>query len=739
MGSSNSGNVATANRNRQATGRTATTEWLVAAMAVACFLNVLPNDFCYDDIPIVEHNRLVNEPGQWTAIWTTDVWSSTPYAGPNRDLLYRPVTMTSYRLVKSVFGEEPLPHLMLNVMLHAMACMLVVRLTRMVGGTNQAALIAGTVFAVLPIHTEVVANVVGRADLLATIGVMVALLCQRSATMAQTRSTTALYSAGTLLAAFVAMGAKESGIAVIPLIVLFDALMGYRQRSSNPLVPTSKSASRSWWSGATMARLGPLLIPLGAYLALRYYALDGTLHQQPPVSKTVNVLVDTPWWQHTLGVVQLWGMYWAKTFWPAVLSVKYSINSIRPATTLLHPHVLLGAAVTVGFIVWSLRAWRRGHRHIATISLALLICYAPTSNTIVLIQVYFAERIWYLPSVWVAVLIGLATAPLLFADRYHWPIAPPARIASQVAFALLVMAMAARCWVRSAEWRDNGTLYAAAYRDQPNAVGPLQLYGAWLAAHGEYLQGVFLLEQAVAIDPGFTDAHLSLGEAHLAAERWEQAMNHLQVAAMQDADNPRVQPMLHAAKNQLTALRIDQLEAIRRRADERADDSHPQIELIDALRRVGRLGEALERIERFDNHFANDPKWQYSCAVVYVYAGQRDAAIERYRRYLDIASGPEHEAGTSPANQAQASVELAMLLLERREADDVEEAKRWCQHASEFAVDQPMVHACQAEVAVAEGDITGAIRSYRRALDRLPEGSGQRQMFEQRLKSLGGE
>ena len=142
------------------------------------------------------------------------------------------------------------------------------------------------------------------------------------------------------------------------------------------------------------------------YFLLRYYALGGQLFQRPALTKTVNVLVDAPAWQHALGVVQLWGMYWAKTFWPAELCIEYSINAVRLATSIFDPYVLLGLVVTVGLAVISVRAWRRGRPQTAFIVLALMAAYLPTANAFVLIQVFFAERIWYLPSVWVALLVA---------------------------------------------------------------------------------------------------------------------------------------------------------------------------------------------------------------------------------------------------------------------------------------------------------------------------------------------
>ena len=49
-------------------------EFIAAAAAAVCYLNILPNDFSFDDHKIVRAGKAVNEPGQWLAIWTTDFY-----------------------------------------------------------------------------------------------------------------------------------------------------------------------------------------------------------------------------------------------------------------------------------------------------------------------------------------------------------------------------------------------------------------------------------------------------------------------------------------------------------------------------------------------------------------------------------------------------------------------------------------------------------------------------------------
>ncbi len=693
-------------QGRQKTPFWRSPEVLVAAAAVLCFANTLPNDYCYDDIRVVQQDPKVTAPGQWRAIWTTDYWYETRQGAPHRDLLYRPVALSSYRLVRAIAGVGPFAQHLVNLVLHALVAVLVVRLCRCVTALERAALIAGLLFAVLPIHTETVAPIAGRADLLATLGVLLAVLAHASSMHISGRSRRIALGIATGAAAFMAMGAKESGVAVVPLVVLFDAFGGRQDRSASQSAP--------WWSWPTLGRLAYLLVPLVAYPALRILALGGQLVQAPALTKTINVLVDSPWWQRGLGVLQLWGMYWAKTVWPGVLSVKYSINTIRLAISPFDAHVLLGVLVTVLLAFASIIAWRKGIRSVTLLSVAIVVCYLPTANAFVLMRVFFAERIWYLPSVFVVILVAVLI------ERH---------VRRRVGFILMlavVLAMTARCWTRSAEWRNNGTLYASAYRDQPNGVGALHLYGQWLVNAGQYDRGIELLERALEIDLGFTDAHRTLAEAFLSVGDLPAALMHLQTANMQVPDYPPTVEKL-AQVSEALSERDGELVRLKRKAEHRPDDVEVEITLIRRLRDLGLLDEALGRLEERQDVFAESAIWQAEYAVTLVYLNQIDQAIVRYRRSLD----------PDPDNR-QRAVELAMLLIERRKGGDLGEARRWADHAFKLSPQDPSVLACLAELSALEGDLSTAIKLYEQAIRLLPPDHVQRRHFEQRVQTLGG-
>jgi len=691
---------------------------LAAGLAVICYANVPLNGFSHDAKPIVLYNPRVNDAGQWSAIWTTDYWSHTAKDEyQHRDLLYRPITLLSYRLVH-LFGSAAWPQHLVNVLLHAWISFLIVAFCRHIGQPPRSAMAAGFLFAVLPIHTEVVAGMVGRADLLAALGTLLALCGHRRSMMSANMAQKFAWRGLAASAVFVAMGAKESGASAVLLIALFDALW----------VGESGGGSRRqrWWPLQTVVRLSYLLVAAGAYFWLRYEALGGQVHQHPPPSKSINVLADAPKWQQALGVMQLWGMYWLKTIYPRILCIDYSINTTRLATSAADPHVLIGLVVASGLIVGSIIAWRKGVRAVAFLCTAIAVSYAPTANAFVLIQVFFAERIWYGPSVWAVMLAGAAIAGWMrsaasatagnLRTRPMW-------LATGV---VLMAVFTLRCWDRNAEWRNDGTLYAAAHRDHPNGVGVLQLLGQWKAEHGDFDGGVALLKRALEIDLGYTDAHRALGKAYLRRGDAAAAIAHLQVAQMQVPGDPQILEALALAQAAVGERWQAELERLKQAADENPSDVNAEVTLIRRLRETAGAASALARLRLREAEFDDDPSWQAEYAVTQVFLNRPAEAIERYRKCL----------GLRPQD-AQVAVELAMLLLERRDKDDLAEAAQWAEHAAKVAPGHPPVLVCRAEVLAASGDLAGAAALYQQAITALPPDSPQRPVWQQRAKALG--
>jgi tetratricopeptide (TPR) repeat protein len=102
--------------------------------------------------------------------------------------LFRPLTSWSYWL-NYVYREnrlDPLRYHVVNLVLHWMTATLVFALVRRLSRRYWAALLAGLIFAVHPVATESVTNIIGRADILAALTTLAGTLCYIRATRYRT-------------------------------------------------------------------------------------------------------------------------------------------------------------------------------------------------------------------------------------------------------------------------------------------------------------------------------------------------------------------------------------------------------------------------------------------------------------------------------------------------------------------------------------------------------------------------
>ena len=134
----------------------------VAISAMVVYLGALGNGFALDDVSIIATNPWVH---RWAELWqafTQSYWP--PWLGA---AMYRPLPIASYAIdwqTKSVMWMHAV-----NLFWHAGASVAVAAVLLRLTNSERGALLGGVIFAVHPLHVEAVANIVGRAELMAAL------------------------------------------------------------------------------------------------------------------------------------------------------------------------------------------------------------------------------------------------------------------------------------------------------------------------------------------------------------------------------------------------------------------------------------------------------------------------------------------------------------------------------------------------------------------------------------------
>jgi hypothetical protein len=403
-------------------------------LALLAFAVTLGGGFVYDDQLVfdVQKDDRLRDPGQWHR------YLFEPYhEGP--DNLYRPAASLSFAVVWWLFGESPMPQHAVNWLLHAVISGMVAVLALRLQGPRIVAAVAGGLFALHPIHVEAVAGLIGRFELLCTLGTLgvCLMLCPDRPLN--------LWRAAPIVGWFaLAILSKEQGM-IVP--VLAGLLAFARRLGGETLTPAAKP-------GAVAVALG-LGGGLAGFVLLKENVLglpfwwDRTFLE--PYMQPMVLSEGLDRWLMPLVVL---GWYTKLLLWPTNLSLDYGGDIIGHQASPADPHLWLGAAI---FVAWAatvtiatakaVAACRRpreegscdsvsrspagarsglrlaesqlpseGNELHPALLLWLLagaaLTYLPAANLLTIIGTIFGERLAYLPSVFVCLLMGFALTKL---------------------------------------------------------------------------------------------------------------------------------------------------------------------------------------------------------------------------------------------------------------------------------------------------------------------------------------
>ena len=461
---------------------------LIAALAAAAVAAPsIRNGFVADDHWVIGERRFLQHPGSIGAVLVEPYWPAT-FGGS----MWRPAVLTSFALDYRISASPHWFHVE-NVIWAAIAAALLALLACELAGPLTG-LITGLLFAVHPVHVEAVANVVGRAELMAAAGYAAALLC---ALRVERRP---IYLIGVALAAAFGMASKEL-VATLPAAIL---LVYAAQRMD---------WRRSW--RPVLAAAAPIV---------GYYIIHAVVNRHA-VFFAGGIAVGI----EGLGAVQrTWAMvpisleWWRLLLVPVHLSADYSPGELTVATGLTAGH-LLSALVwaALGYLAW------RTRRTVPGIAIGLVwfvITVSPVANIVVPMELLIAERTLYLPS------FGIVFAVASAAVAAPW--SPRVRAA---VVGLVVILGAARSIARVPVWHDDETHYQALKRDAPRSYRTLWLEGKDEFAAGRWGAGERFLLESIALAPGITGPRVDLGRFYISAKLWQPAIRQLRAAAAVDS------------------------------------------------------------------------------------------------------------------------------------------------------------------------------------------------------------
>jgi tetratricopeptide (TPR) repeat protein len=405
--------------------------WFLRASLCAIALLAYANSF--DTGPVLDMRAVLEQDTRirqvsadnLRLILTRDYWWPASRGGA-----YRPVTTASFLFNYAILGngDNLAGYHWVNFLLHACNVCLVLALAGRIFSRAGPAFFAAALWAVHPLATEAVTNIVGRADLMAAMAVVSGLLLYiRSATLRGPRLVAA--ATGLFVIAAAGMFAKENAVVIPAVMLLWDlSFRGGQPRDRwqrlLPYAAVMAAASLLWWVRDRI--FSPLPWPVASFLD--------------------NPIAGAGFWAGRFTAVKVLGMDLWLMICPWPLSADRSYNQIPLASAADGAAwlSLIVIAAILGIALWRRRTDRLIFWTVGFLGLTLL----PTANLVFPTGSIMAERFLYMPA------IAFAIAAAALAYRL-----PNRKLGTGILAAALVI-LAGRTFARNRDWQDNLTLFS---------------------------------------------------------------------------------------------------------------------------------------------------------------------------------------------------------------------------------------------------------------------------------------
>ncbi len=480
--------------------------WLVALLSLLLYANTLGHDYTVDDATVMANNKFtVKGFGGLKEIFTTSYRAGF---WERKEGLYRPISVAMFAVEWAIAPKNPFPGHLINVLLYALSAVILLAVLRRILQKMHPFIpvLVALLWVFHPLHTEVVANIKSRDEILSFLFGITSLY----GLMKYQDTGKIKFMLASCFSFLIALLSKENSVAwagVFPLALWCFSEAGIRKT----LILAS-------------AYVGVIVF----YFIIRFAVL-GELGGGYELMLINNSLLGATTTASRLATAFfILGKYLLLFLLPVTLVFDYSFNTI-PVVSFGHP----GAFVTLGLLAFGLyfaisKLPRRDVNAFAI--LFFLGTVVLVSNVFFLIEATMAERFIYTPSLGLCLLTGAFANRLLQGKRsYEGPVTRSALRNNKLfipAFLVLTV-LGVRTIARNNDWKDNLTLLQKDVKASPESARIRYALGSTLlvehaltAPEGSAKQknlleqSVYQLQKGVSILSNYNDAWYHLGIAY---------------------------------------------------------------------------------------------------------------------------------------------------------------------------------------------------------------------------------
>jgi tetratricopeptide (TPR) repeat protein len=457
---------------------------LIILSALIAYLNTLHHGFVLDDVAVIERNEFVKKGfGGIAQILKTFYWQG--YWNSNSGL-YRPLSLITFAIEWQLSPSNPMIHHLFNIAYYVIVCCLIYRLLLkwFPDFCAEILLLIVLLFVVHPIHTEVVANIKSRDELLA---LLFFLLSATTFTVGSTRSIilSSFYF-------FLALLSKEGIILLLPLLLIH--------------IQISRKATI-----AEVFKSGIPFFTISIAWLLLHWCVIGSGTQVITYTYNDNAILAANSFMDQKGTaLGIMVRYFVKLIYPYEMAYDYSFSQI-PITGFFSLLSLTGLTMLSAFVYLFLKFYKRD----PFISISIGFILFPlllTSNLFFTIGATAADRFLFVSSIGSCML--MVYLPYKFLKPANHPVV--LKWGTFTVFLIFITMTLGR----NKAWKNNFTLFEHDVNVVKNSARAHYNYGTGLMELAKENTDQRLskakqeLEKSLEIDPNYYDALINLAAVH---------------------------------------------------------------------------------------------------------------------------------------------------------------------------------------------------------------------------------
>ena len=605
---------------------------LVVALLItaAAYANVVPGEFVYDDDIQIVRNPHIQEGRHFWKAMTSDVWAFKGERAEAWSNYWRPMFNLWLIVNHRLFGLDPAPWHVTNILLHAVVIVLAAGVLRRLEVRPAASAAVLWIFAAHPVHTEAVGWISGSPDLLSGVfllGSYAAYLAHRASPRPGPRPASLLLYCG-------AAASKEVGL-VFPAVIFVSewALADEGTPNSRRFIRSLKAA-------------GPYLAIAILFLIARVAVLGMLARSTSWAPGGATVLLSLP------GVLVF---YLRQLFWPATLGPTYPVRAVEPEavgpTSFWLP--LLVVALVAAAVV---SVWRRGAIYKIGIAFGVVLLAPAMNIPAFLPEQIVHDRYLYLPLFGALMVASAAVLEIAAKLRPRsGPLVDRAIYGGALILALLLASVTVRY---NRVWLSNVALWERAVEVDPGSSLALGQLGNVYRRSGRIPEAKQYLERASEVDPDVTQVILDLGIIALGERRFREAEERFRRVLSVYPDNEVALDQLGATyaaegrATEATAVFVRARDALPyRRLKYTLNIAVLSAQTGDPVRALAELESVRGELER-----ETDPallRGYYYLGELYHGAGRKEEANRAYLEFLRKTEGARGNAVAAERDQAR--------------------------------------------------------------------------------------